>query len=651
MHPTTSRIARNIALAALLIVPITAEAQSFTNIADSAGVEFTQSPDLNVPIGGGAIWEDYNGDGFDDVYLVSGGDCNKLFLNDGTGNFIEDTDAGGAGDCNGLGHGGTSADFDNDGDADLYVTNWGQNRYYRNRLETGTFGFEDATLAVGMGNDPPDLDEANSSSAVAGDYDNDGDLDLYVGNHWFSTVPVECNPDYLWRNEGDGTFTDVGSELGIAHSGLSGIGGDNGCALAATWTDFDEDGDMDLMIVNDFGPQKAPNRLYINEGPGGPGGWTFTDASASSGFDYVMFGMGIAKADYDLDGDYDYYMVDIGNNNLAQSQIADSGSPTFIDTAAEAGVLARDFDTWGGADGLVSWGPVFADLDHDGREDLIVTNGGASEENFGPMFGDDYVDQNTNYIYHNNGGGEFVETHDVVGIDNFGYHRTGTVCDIDNDGDLDIHFGVNEDSNLLYRNDIAEPTNWLKVDVEGRVSNRDGIGTKIEVAAGNLSQKREVEGGSSFLSLNCRTAHFGLGPVEVLDTVNITFPSGVIFQHRNVPAGTTLNVVEPLYNPEISVEVISASPGEEFEVPVAITNIDSEVGVFQMWAGAIDGNGNPRLLQGPLTVSLNPGDTLSQVMSSRVPENVAPGTYSLVVRTGTFPGGVDGQAWVDLVVE
>ena len=637
-----------IAVAALLLlVTPVAHAQMFTESAAVAGLQITHNPDLNVPIGGGTVWEDYDADGDWDVYMTQGIGCNQLFLNDGAGNFTAVANAGGADDCAGLGHGGTAADFDNDGDADIYVTNWGQNQYFVNQLvETGSLSFVNGTVAAGMDNDGAN----NSSSAVAGDYDNDGDLDLFVGNHFFQMPDVLCDPDLLWRNEGDGTFTEIAEDVDIASNGLSGIDGQNGCSLGSTWTDYDMDGDLDLMIINDFGPQLSPNKLYRNDGPGGPGGWIFTDVSESSGFDYVMFGMGIAKADYDHDGDFDYYMVDIGKNEFGQSQLS-QGSATFIDVATEAGVEAWDPDIFGGADGLVSWGPVFADLDNDGWEDLISTHGGAPETEFPGMFGDDYVDENPNYIYRNLGDGTFVEKHADIGIVEVGYHRSGTVCDVDDDGDLDIHFGVDKGNNRFYVNDTGA-TNWLKVDVEGTVGNRDGVGAKIDITSGDLSLMREIEGGSSFLSLNCRTAHFGLGAVTELDSVLVTFLSGLTYEVRDVPAGSSLEIVEPNLVAEPQTDSFVVEPGDLFETPVQIVNLTDDVAVFDVWINLITLAGNEQVFRGPLEQVLQPGDSVVRTLRVNVPGTANPGDYQLIVRTGDFDTDeVVDQSYIDVTIQ
>ena len=515
-----------------LLLPISAAAQ-FTEVGAQAGIQFEQFPEEAVPYGGGAVWADFDGDDWPDLYATQIVGCNRLFLNNQDGTFTEVANAAGAASCGDTSRGATAADFDNDGDQDLYVTNMGQNRLYRNLLAgTGSMDFVDHTVAVGMDNDGG----ANSSSAVWGDYDKDGYLDLYVGNHKRGGG-LECEADLVYHGNGDGTFSEVGYDLGIA---LSGTYNYAGCGLAGTWSDYDNDGDVDLLVVNDLGPTVVPNRLFRNDGAGGPGGWQLTDVSEEAGFDYEMFGMGIAIGDINLDGYFEYYMADIGANDLALNM----RDGTFAEVAALADVEADDSEIYG-ANGLVSWGGVLVDLDHDGWEDLVVANGGAPQEIFPDVFGEGYVNINPNYVYWNRTNQPFLEIHEPVGIDDVGYFRNVSFVDYDGDGDLDLHFGVLAGVNRLYRNDVDLGRNWLQVRAIGTQSNRDAVGSRVAVTVGGLTMIREVDGGSTMLSLNDRTLHFGLGSNTAAERVEIQFPSGEYLQFDDVAAGQIFVIVEP----------------------------------------------------------------------------------------------------------
>ena len=539
------------ALGLLLSVALAATAHAaslhYTDVTDATGVRVTQTVDVlgpdfsGAPIGGGVVWSDFDNDGDDDLYFVDGIGCNRLFRNNGDSTFSEITDAAGASDCSSIGHGATSADYDNDGDEDLLVTNDGQNRLFKNVLvENGSLQFEDVTATSGIDNDG----HHNHSTAVWGDYDQDGYLDLFVGTHFTTMVPLVCDADLMYHNNGNGTFTEVGEDLGnIAHSGVL---DKNGCALGGTWSDYDNDGDVDLMVVNDFGvPNAVPNRLFRNDGPdpNNPVGWKMTDVSASSGFDYAMFGMGIGKADIELDGDFDYYTPNVGRNHLGRN----NADGTFTDIALPSGCKGTDHLEFGGA-GLVSWSPLYQDADHDGYEDLFFANGGAPESKYPGIFGPNYEDKNRPWMYrnkhHDNCG---VEAHALVGLKPVAsYYRTITMSDYDNDGDMDIMVHGIEGDNAFFRSDISgSDAHWLKVKVRGTVGNRDGMGARVQIFKGNKSQMREVDGEQSFLSINTKVAHFGLRNVTRLDRVVVTFLGGRTVERTDVAADQTIEVTEP----------------------------------------------------------------------------------------------------------
>ena len=620
---------------------------AFVDITADCGLEFFYDPETGTPIGAGVVWEDFDRDGDYDLYAVEGADCNHLFLNNGDSTFSEVANAAGASNCGGAGHGATSADYDNDGDADIYVTNAGQNRLYRNMLiEDGVLSFRHETNLAGMNDDGG----GNSSSATWADYDNDGFLDLFVVQHVISTEPPVCWPDLVWHNNGDGTFDEVADRLDLDLSGNLNIAG---CGLGVTTSDYDDDGDQDLMIINDFGPAVAPNRLFRNDGPGFlPGSWNFTDVSAASGFDYEMYGMGIAIGDYNGDGFLDYYMADIGDNNLGRS----NGDGTFTDTTVFAGVEANDFEIYGER-GLVSWGPVFADLDHDGREDLCVANGGAPPEIWPGMFGEEYVNLNPIYCYRNDGDGTFTEGHQELGLTHERYYRNVTFVDFDRDGDLDLHFGNLQGAHSFYRNDLTGPdTNWLTLKAHGTIGNADAVGARVLIKDGTWQQQREVDGGSTFTSMSMRTVHFGTRDAEELDEVLVVFQSGLTFNQRHVTTNQHLEVWEPIYTVEADVDDVTVSPGGTVAFDLTVSNETTSQATFEAW---IDfrktPDGEVYLLDGPIEYTLAGGESETQAVNLEMPAEAPVGaTGELILKVGRFDNSGDDvihKVYVDVTVE
>ena len=625
--------------------PVALVAQpSFTDVTSPVGVEFTYTPEPGTPIGAGVAWEDFDNDGDYDLYAVQGVGCNHLFLNTGGSTFVDELNAAGAGDCDGAGHGVSSADYDNDGDADIYLTNAGQNRLLRNMLvENGSLSFVDETVAAGMDNDGG----GNSSSSTWSDYDNDGDADLFVVQHVLSMPPVVCWPDLVYRNEGDGTFTEVGAALGVDMSGDLDVAG---CGLGVTTSDYDQDGDQDLMIINDFGFEVAPNRLFRNDGPGiNPGDWVFTDVSVSSGFNYQMYGMGIAIGDYDLDGVWDYYMADIGDNNLGRG----NGDGTFTDKTVEAGVEANDFEIYGER-GLVSWGPVFADLDHDGWEDLCVANGGAPEAIWPGMFGPNYVDENPIYCYRNLGDGTFNEVHEFLGITHDRYYRNVTFVDFDEDGDLDLYFGNLEGLNSLYSCDLAPgPTNWLQVKARGTIGNADAIGALVKVRDGNGNiMMREVDGGSTFTSMSMRTVHFGLSGLDELAELRVQFQSGIVWKDRRIAANQVLEVIEPVYTIQSAETSIEPVAGEVYSIDYTITNHTAASATFDYWVDYRVSNGNSGQVQAPAPITLDGGESQVLTINIDVPAGAPSGSGGdLILKVGSGPEDVIHKDYIDVTIQ
>ncbi|RMD93953.1 MAG: CRTAC1 family protein [Calditrichaeota bacterium] len=477
-------------------------------------------------MGAGAAWLDYDGDGDQDLYVVNGATFatlhdperpgNTLYRNDGD-HFTDVTRIAGVGD-KGWGIGCAVGDIDNDGDPDLYVTNYGPNVLYRNN---GDGTFTDITEMAGVG------DERMGASCAFGDYNNDGYLDLYLTNYvqlnpknlpnqgkpcyWYG-IPVYCGPeglipeaDVLYRNNGDGTFTDVSRSSGIAH--------EKGYGLGVIFVDYDQDGDQDIYVAND----SSPNFLFRNNGDG-----TFTDVALAAGVSHrgdgrEQAGMGVDFGDYDQDGDLDLLVTNFSDdyNTLYRND----GNGYFSDVTAQSGLKHVSYQTLG-------WGAHFFDFDNDADLDIFVANGHVYPQADNPNTYTSYHQRN--HLYRNNGHGSFQEIGTQLGSDmkKAQGSRGVAISDFDEDGDLDI-FIVNEKGtpNLL-KNEGGNRQHWLRIKLIGTKSNRDGIGALVKIITEQKHHIQEVRRNSGYASAQDVRVHFGLGEVMQVDKLLIKWPSG-----------------------------------------------------------------------------------------------------------------------------
>ncbi len=526
---------RSITILLVLGIPFLGFCQmSFSEITLDAGIDHHY---LGVnEMGGGAAFFDMDNDGDDDLWISGGLNNDVLYENDGQGNFSDISSAAGLRFTNRIVTTGViTGDIDNDGFRDvLLITHRGfSNTLIRNN---GDNTFSDVTLDSGI-----DTYKAYSLAAAMGDINLDGYLDIYAANYiekdklkYDDTGDTvigfahQGHENKLYINNGDWTFTEADEEFGV---------GNTGCALATTFSDFDNDNDPDILVANDFGAWISPNALYENNYPEN----SFNDASQLSGMDVGIYGMGIAVGDYDQDLDLDYYITNLGRNVLMQNQ----GNGTFIDYTEVAGVeniFVHDSSL------TVGWGTAFMDFDNDTDLDLFVTNGWVPAA---PFINNSV--QNPNQLYENIGGGKF-EVMEMDSIIASPLRGRGYACsDIDGDGDLDfIVINVNRQATpgevqavQLYRNDSDLSNNWIQIKLQGTTNNKDGFGSKILLATGGEHFLQEVNGGyGTHASQHSSTVHFGLKEYESIDSIWVIWPGGSSDLFTDIEANQTMTLSE-----------------------------------------------------------------------------------------------------------
>jgi hypothetical protein len=533
---------------------------TFADITKTSGITFSHVSDpekkyIVESMSGGIALFDFDRDGLLDVYLVNAPTVatagnsrsarSELWRNRGDGTFVDVTDKAGVG-YPGWGMGAAVADFDNDGWDDLYVTCYGKNRLYKNRGD-GTFSDVTDKAAVD--------DPRWSAGAGFADYDLDGWLDLFVANYVdvrlgalpefgkgkyceFHGLPVQCGPrglpgsgDSLYRNNGNGTFTEVSARAGVADpSGRFGMG--------IAWSDFDADGRPDLFVANDSGP----NFLYKNNGDG-----TFTDVGLQSGTALSEDGkeqgsMGVAIGDYNHTGQWSLFVTNFSDEYNALYRHEKAFLFTDVSFASQTAKASLP---------LVGWGAHFFDYDNDGWLDLLVVNGHVYPQVERPGFATSY--RQRKLLYRNNGDGTFADITATAGSAMMqpAVSRGSATGDLDNDGDLDIVVNNLDGAPTVLRNDGANRQNFVTVDVVGRANNRSAIGAVVTVRAGDLVQRAERRSGSSYLSQNDARLHFGLGTRTSIDSVDVRWPNGTMQRFSEVRPNSFIKIVEGAAAPEI----------------------------------------------------------------------------------------------------
>ena len=541
------RFAAGVAALALL-----AEGQpsvpSFTNVAPSAGIAFTHvngaSPERHLAeiMGSGALFFDYDNDGWTDIFLVDGGSLvdpavnararHRLYHNRGNGTFEDVTARSGIAHTQ-YGMGTCAADYDNDGFIDLYVTNAGTNVLYHNNAGKS---FTDVTQNARVGS------RSFGASCAFADVDRDGFVDLIVVNYVDARLDnnvfcgdaatrlrVDCHPlnfaplaSVLYHNNGDGTFTDVSQQAGLAAHRGNGLG--------VVVGDYDDDGWPDIFVANDT----TPNFLYHNEGGG-----VFKEVALTAGVAVASdgrprAGMGTDFGDYDGDGRLDLFVT---NHELeAHTLFRNLGRGLFAETTTESGVGVETLP-------YVGFGTQFFDADNDGDLDLAIVNGHVM--NNSGHFRPGSKEAQRKLLFRNDGGGRFKEIGRTAGS-GFGVEAVGRALvtgDVDNDGALDLLVTNNGGAAELLRNN-GGANNAIEIALVGTKSNRSAVGARVRITAGGATQLREVKAGSGYLGQSELRVHAGVGRASRIDRVEVRWPSGATETVQDVAVNERLTITE-----------------------------------------------------------------------------------------------------------
>jgi hypothetical protein len=477
---------RSLAIVLLLNAAVYASfAQTYSNVATNMNIVVNYQGGESS---GGCSFVDWDDDGFDDLTICQNGTGIKQYKNVNGFLMPYTSLVQIPGEVKLI----TWVDFDNDGDKDLCATiRMGDTMLWRNDDGVYVNVSEEAGFLV---------NDAHTFGHSWGDYDRDGLLDLYVCNYdYFIPIPNEC-----YHNNGDGTFTEVASLLGITDGA--------NFSFQSVWLDYNDDGWQDLFVINDR--LYSANHMYRNDGDGG-----FTDVSEEMNLDYVIFSMSNTVGDYDNDGDMDIYVTNNPTGHLLH-RMNEEG--TYDEVALEVGVATYD----------MGWSAQWIDYDLDGWQDLHV--------NCTPFWQED----GQNKFFVNNHDGTF--TYDVsMGFDNdLAWSHSSCIGDYNNDGMFDIFVLNNAPNNSSFWRGYPGSNHYLKVSPKGIVSNKDGVGTKIQCHMGELTQTRYTYCGEAYLSQNSKWEIFGLDTNTVVDSLVVTWLSGHVDKYYNLEANQQLTLIE-----------------------------------------------------------------------------------------------------------
>ncbi len=519
----------------------------FTEISHDAGVDFLHvngaSADKHLveTIGSGGLFFDYDNDGWIDIFLVDGGSLadpaiakrasHRLFRNRGDGTFEDVTARSGIRHF-GYGMGACAGDYDNDGWVDLYVTSLGSNALYRN---TGTRGFTDVTNAARVAS-------SWSTGCAFADLDRDGDLDLFVTNY----VAIDPKHSPYCGNAGTKTrfychplnfeplanvvLRNDGNGTFSDVSAASGIGAFRGNGLGAVIGDYDEDGWPEIFVANDSMPNFLFHRMDA---------WRYTDLALRAGVAVASdgrarAGMGVDAGDYDGDGQIDLVVTNLDSE--MHSLYRGLGRRLFAYATPDSGIGPATLP-------FVGFGVVFLDFDNDTQLDLAIANGHIMDN--APQYRAGATYAQRNQLFRNIARGRFADVSRAVGA-GFALEKVSrglAAGDIDNDGDLDLLVTNNGQRADLLRNEGAGGSALL-VRTIGKQSNKDGVGAQLKLTIGTQTQKREVKAGSSYLGQNDQRQHFGLGAATRVDRLEVRWPSGQTEVVQNIEANQSVTIRE-----------------------------------------------------------------------------------------------------------
>ncbi len=591
--------------------PTLFDRQAFWDMTLSKGLVSEPASTL-LPAASGSAWLDYDRDGDPDLFLAQLEGASRLYRND-EGAFIDVTEAAGAGAPNDETLGVSAADFDGDGWLDLLLLNQGADRLLRN---AGDGTFLDVTVQAGIAGDA-----FLSTGASWADFDGDGDLDVYITTAANPTAP-EAFPtspfaNRLFRNEGDGTFVERADALGIAG---------NGASFGALFTDFDQDGDPDLLVAHDASRHAELTRYYRNDGG------IFTEMAFDAEPIALLNATGAAAGDLDNDGDLDLILARQGRDLLALN----NGDGHFQSVGRAYGLL-RDQEGGILAQG---WGATFLDYDSDGFLDLLIAQGTAADPQ--PL-----------RLYRNLEGAGFLDVSAREGVLRFQNVRTVSPADFDQDGDIDLLIGALDGRYRLLVNRDRDQAHAITV----RPLNRSGspaLGAMIRIATSQGNRLHEVGAERTLLSSPDPAALFGLGDSDRADALEIEYPSGVRSEWRHVAAGTAIDASEPALTIEASQDVIVATAGQLIRYTLTFTNhsqsqaLAAESRIDVNLGGLADHPWIPTTRIGLLA----PQSTVQLTVSILVPAGTPPGTYALVHRIGALgQGAALHQSYLDVVVQ
>ncbi len=515
----------------------------FTDVTNTAGIRFKHSygdhhlDNIVEGTGAGACFFDYDNDGWQDLYFVTGtwtrnvSDnegralrgklSNRLYRNRRDGTFADVTEAAGVGGKGIFSSGCVAADYDNDGDVDLHVLNYGPDLLYRNN---GDGTFTDVSKPSGLD------DPRWGLHAAWFDYNGDGYLDVYVANYlkyddgkfrdfypaagYPGPLSYSGEPDALYRNNGDGTFTDVTKEAGLYQP--------DGRAMSVTAADFNNDGRLDLFVANDA----MENHFFLATGKG-----TFVEKALESGVAYGENGQGVANmgpvtGDVNRDG-----LLDVFIPNLNYCILFQQGPRGFQDRTHQTG-LSVPLAQYAG------WGAVLFDYDNDGWLDIFVVHGNAHHE---------YVQEDTLMRNKCDGTYEDVSARSGPYFQQKYVGRGAAWADYDNDGDVDLLVVNLNDYAKLLRNDGGNRNHWLAVDARLKfpTGERSAIGARVTVTSGSVRQLEDLVPMRGYLSQGDPRLYFGLGQAEYADAVEIRWPDGAVEKHQKVKANQWLKLLHP----------------------------------------------------------------------------------------------------------